>query len=424
LKDLVHVKLTGRALGGELFIVGILAACTEQLSTNVGCPDLCTDQAGGIETVTIDPVVLDTTVSGLLGVGTEAQMLMSNRGDTVDSRVVIRFDSIPARYNKVASDTTTTAISLADSARLRIRIDTTGAKFPGPITIDAYDVDTDAPDSVTSAVAALFIPSRLITSQTFAVADLKDTVDIQLPQAAILAKLGQRMRIGLRARSDAGSVQFRINSVEAGLPEQLYFRVDKDTAIKAINLNPYSTTPADQSLIASSLSDYTLVAKAPPTPPVGVLNVGGLPAQRVYMRFNIPPFLADSAQLVRVSLLLTQRPDVAIDAKDTMRIVAHVSLAAQAITDVSRAALITAQTTLDTLKVLPGDSGVKVVEIGPIVGVWRTQTLANTPRAIVLVSSTEGGAPIRAQFFSIEASPDLRPKLRFSYSTRKTRGLP
>jgi hypothetical protein len=417
------VKLTGRALAGVLFIVGILAACTEQLSTNVGCPDLCTDQAGGIETVTIDPVVLDTAVAGLPGLGTEAQMLMANRGDTVDSRVVVRFDSIPARYNKVASDTTTSPITIADSARLRIRIDTAGAKFPGPVTIDAYDVDTDAPDTVTSAVVALFTPARLITSQTFNAADLKDTVDIQLPQAAILAKLGQRMRIGLRARSAAGSVQFRINAVESGLPEQLYFRVDKDTAIKAINLSPYSKTPADQLLLASSLADYTLIAKAPATPP-GVLNVGGLPAQRIYMRFNIPPFLADTAQLVRVSLLLTQRPDRAIDVQDTMRIVAHVSLAAQAITDVSRAALITAQTTLDTLKVLPGDSGVKLVEIGPIFGVWRTQTLANTPRAIVLVSSNEGATALRALFFSIEAAPDLRPKLRISYSTRKTRGLP
>ncbi|HVD60145.1 MAG TPA: hypothetical protein VNC11_04675, partial [Gemmatimonadaceae bacterium] len=129
------MKLTGRALAGVLFIVGILAACTEQLSTNVGCPDLCTDQAGGIETVTIDPVVLDTAVAGLPGLGTEAQMLMANRGDTVDSRVVVRFDSIPARYNKVATDTTTSPITIADSARLRIRIDTAGAKFPGPVTI-------------------------------------------------------------------------------------------------------------------------------------------------------------------------------------------------------------------------------------------------------------------------------------------------
>jgi hypothetical protein len=420
----VHVKSAGLGLAGVLAIVSIITACTEQLSTNVGCPDLCTDQEGGIETVTIDPVVLDTTVSGLLGLGTERAMLIATRGDTVDSRVVIRFDSIPARYNKVITDTTTTAITRADSVRLRVRLDTVGAKFPGPVTIEAYDVDTDAPDSVTSAVAALFVPSRFIASKTYAVADLKDTLDLQLPESAILSRLGKRMRIGLRAFSTAGSTQFRINAVESGLTEQLYFRVDADTSIKAISLSPYSKTPADQATIASSLSDYTLVVKAPALTASNALSIGGLPAKRSYMRFNIPPFLSDTAQLVRASLLLTQIPDRAVDPKDTMNIIAHVSLAAKAITDIGRAALITAQQSLDTLKVVPGDSGVKVLEVGQILGLWRTQTLEQTPRAIVLVSGTEGETPLRALFFSIEAAPQLRPRLRISYSTRKTRGLP
>jgi hypothetical protein len=404
--------------------ISILSACTEQLSTSVGCPELCTDQEGGIETVTIDPVVLDTTVSGTLGLGTERAMLIATRGDTVDSRVVIRFDSIPARYTKSLNDTTTFPITRADSVRLRVRLDTVGAKIPGPVTIEAYDVNTDAPDTVTSAVAALFVPSRLIASQTYAAKDLKDTLDLKIPEAAILSRLGQRMRIGLRAFSTAGSVQFRINAVESGLPEQLYYRVDQDTSIKAISLSPYSKTPTDQLTIAGSLSDYTLVVKSPPGAGAASLNVGGLPAQRAYMRFNIPPFLADTAQLVRATLLLTQIPDRSVGATDSMRIVAHVSLAAKAVADIGRAALITAQTSLDTLKVVPGDSGLKSLEVGPIIGLWRTQTLEQTPRAIVLVSSTEGETPLRAIFFSIEAAPNLRPRLRISYSTRKTRGLP
>jgi hypothetical protein len=411
-------------LAGVLALVSLLTACTEQLTTSVGCPDLCTDQEGGIETVTIDPVVLDTTVSGILGVGTERAMLIATRGDTLDSRVVIRFDSIPARYTKATTDTTTFPITRADSVRLRVRLDTVGAKLPGPVTIEAYDVDTDAPDSVTSAVAALFVPGRFIASKTYAVAELKDTLDLPLPESAILARRGQRMRIGLRAFSTAGSVQFRINAVESGLTEQLYFRVDPDTSIKAIALNPYSKTPADQSIIASSLADYSLVVKSPPAPGVTALNIGGLPAKRAYLRFNIPPFLADTAQLVRATLLLTQIPDRTVDAKDTMNIIAHVSLAAKAITDIGRAALITAQTSRDTLKVVPGDSGVKSLEVGQIIGLWRTQTLEQTPRAIVLVSSTESQTPLRALFFSIEAAPQLRPRLRISYSTRKTRGLP
>jgi hypothetical protein len=414
----------GVRFAGVLSIISIVAACTESLETNVGCPDLCSNQSGGIETITIDPVVLDTTVSALAGQGTENSMLIATRGDTVDSRAVIRFDSIPARYTKTTVDTATTAITTVDSARIRFRIDTTGAKFPGPVTIEAYDVNTDAPDSVVAAVVALFTPDRLITSKTFAVADLKDTVTIELPPSAILSRLGQRLRIGLRAVSPAGSVQFRIWAVESGLAEQIYFRAEPDTLVRPIQLAPYSKTPANQPAIASSLSDYTVLVKGPAPAPPGSLDVGGLPARRVYMRFNVPAFISDTAEIIRASLLMTQRPDRTVDPKDTVRIVAHVSLATVAVTDLTRAAQITAQTSLDTLRVAPGDSGVKLLEVAQIIGLWRTQKVAQTPRAMVLVSGTEGQAPLRAIFFSMEAAPELRPRLRISYSTRKTSGLP
>jgi hypothetical protein len=420
----VRLIPAGLRLAGVLSIISIVAACTESLDTNVGCPDLCSNQSGGIETITIDPVVLDTAVSALAGQGTENSMLVATRGDTVDSRAVIRFDSIPARYTKLTADTATTAITTVDSARIRFRIDTTGAKFPGPVTIEAYDVNTDAPDSLVAAVAALFTPDRLITSKTFVTDSLKDTVTIELPPSAILSRLGQRLRIGLRARSPAGSVQFRIWAVESGLAEQLYFRADPDTLVKPIQLVPYSKTPANQLEIASSLSDYTVLVRGPAAAPLGALDVGGLPARRVYMRFNVPPFISDTAEIIRASLLLTQIPDRTVDPKDTLRIIAHVSLATKAVTDITRAAQITAQTSLDTLRVAPADSGVKVLEVAQIIGLWRTQKVDQTPRAVVLISGTEGQAPVRAIFFSIEAAPELRPRLRISYSTRKTNGLP
>jgi hypothetical protein len=420
----VPARSAGLRLAGVLFMIAAATACTENLDTSVGCPELCSNQSGSIETVTIDPVVLDTAVSALTGQGTESEMLVATRGDTVDSRAIIRFDSIPVRYQKNPIDTTTTAITIADSARIQFRIDTVGAKFPGPVTIEAYDVNSDAPDSLISAVTALFTPDRLITSRTFEKDSLKDTVKFALPPSAILSRLGGRMRIGLRATSSAGSVQFRIFAVESGLTELLYFRVDPDTSIKAIQLSPRSKTPENQPDIATHLSDYSALVKGPPPSPAGVLDVGGLPARRIYMRFNVPSFIADTAQIIRASLIMTQRPDRSVDPKDTVRIIAHVSLAAKAVTDIARAAQITAQTSVDTLKAAPGDSGQKLIEIAQIINLWRTQKVDQTPRAVVLVSGSEGSAPLRALFFSIEAAPELRPRLRISYSTRKSRGLP
>jgi hypothetical protein len=120
---------------------------------------------------------------------------------------------------------------------------------------------------------------------------------------------------------------------------------------------PSSKTPTNQATIAFSLSDYSLLVSGPPPGPPEALNVGGLPARRVYMRFEVPKFIADTAQIVRATLLLTQRPDASAEVGDTVRVLANVSLAAKSVTDLSRAAQITAGTTLDTLKISPADSG-------------------------------------------------------------------
>lgn len=417
--------ISGRLkLAGLLIVTAVLAACTEKLDNSAGCPILCPAQGSGIETVTIDAVSLDSTVSALTGQGTETSLLLATRGDTLDARAVIRFDSIPGRYRRVATDTTTTAITTVDSVMLRIRVDTVDAKLPGALTLDLYDVDSSEPDSAVAEIAALFVPSRLITSATFEKTALKDTVFVTLPQSAILSRLDGRLRIGIRARS-TGSVQVRLRSEEgSGTPTQLSFRVSPDTAIAKIVLNPFSRTPADQPALASSLADYTLLVRGTATGPSTGLNVGGLPARRVYMRFNIPSFLVDSVDVVRATLLLTQIANPGLDPTDTVRIVPHVSLATIAVIDVAKASQITAIANTDTLSITPGSSGVQTVEVPSVMNLWRVQKADETPRAIVLISLNEGDSPLEARFHPAEAAPELRPRLRISYSARKPTGLP
>lgn len=419
--ELISARLR---LAGLVILTAIAAACTEKLDNSAGCPILCPDQGGQIETITIDPVSLDSTVSALTGQGTEASLLLATRGDTVDSRAIIRFDSIPARFSRPGSDTTTTAITTVDSAFLHLRVDTIGAKIPGPLTLDLYDVNSDAPDSAVAPIAALFTPDRLIASATYEKTALKDTILVAIPPAAILARKGGPMRIGIRARSTQ-SVEVRLLSQEgAGNPSLLSFRVSLDTTIAKVSLTPYSKTPANQTVLAGSLADYTLLVKGSPAGPPGSLNIGGLPARRVYMRFNIPAFLVDSVDVVRATLLLTQIPNPGLDATDTVRIIPHISLAATAVTDVAKAAQITAVANTDTLRVQPGGSGVRSVELASVVALWRLQKIEDTPRALVLLSTQEGVSPLEARFYSIEASPDRRPRLRISYSARKSTGLP
>ena len=419
--ELISARLK---LAGMVILTVLSAACAEKLDNSAGCPILCPDQGGQIETITIDAVSLDSTVSALTGQGTETTLLLANRGDTLDSRAVIRFDSIPLRYTKPGSDTTTFSISTADSVILRMLVDTAGGKVPGPLTLDLYDVNSDAADSAVASVAALFRSDRLIASSTFAKTELKDTIRVTLPSSAILSRKGGRLRIGVRARS-TGSVQVRLRSQEGAVtPTQLSFRVAADTTIPRIVLFPYSKTPTDQSVLAVSLADYTLLVRGTPSGPATALNIGGLPASRVYMRFNIPAFLIDSVDLIRATLLLTQISNPGLDATDTISIVPHVSLAGTAVTDIAKASQITVVADVDTLRVQPIGSGLKALEVATVVAVWRQQKVADTPRAIVLLSTREGQSPLEGRFYSVEATPDRRPRLRISYSARKSTGLP
>jgi hypothetical protein len=287
-------------------------------------------------------------------------------------------------------------------------------------------VNSDAADSLVAPVAALFTPARLIASTTLSRDSViaKDTVKIAIPSDAILSRKGGPMRIGIRARGPE-SVQLKLWSIEgAGSPSLLSFRVSPDTTIAKVQLAPYSKTPADNPSAALSYEDYTLLVRGTATGSPQLLNIGGLPARRVYMRFDIPAKLTDSVDVIRATLLLNQIANPSIDPGDTVRIVPQVSLAGIVVTDIAKASQITVAASSDTLKVTPGGSGQKLLEIASVLSLWRTQKASDTPRALILISTQEGSSPLEARFYGNQAAAGLRPQLRISYSTRKATGLP
>lgn len=418
--ELISTRLK---LAGLVLLTVAIAACTENLDNSIGCPLLCVDQQAGVETVTLDVVTFDSTVSSSIPVGTELSLLLATRGDSIDSRAIIRFDSIPATYTKSGS-TTALDITTVDSALLHLRVDTVGGRIPDQVTLDIYDVNSDAADSLIAPIAALFTPARLIGSQTYAKAALKDSITFAFSPSAILSRKGGPMRLGIRARANQ-SVQLKLRSNEfGGSPTTLTYRVSPDTTVAKVVLAPFSKTPVDQPDRAVALADYTLLVKGTATGRAIDLNVGGLPARRVYMRFNVPAFITDSVDIIRASLLLTQIPNNQIDANDTVFIVPHVVLATEVVTDILRASKIIAAANLDTLKVRPGASGVATLEIAQVLALWRSTIATTTPRAIVLLSSKEGESPLEARFYSLEGTAAQKPKLRITYSTRKSKGLP
>ena len=409
------------ALGAALFFS--LSSCSENLDSSGVCDVLCPPIGGAVKTDTLEAVVLDTTVQSLSGLGTEPALLLANRGDTLDTRVVIRFDSLPAKF--APKGDTARPITSVDSAYILLRLDTLSIKGSDVVTIEAYDVDTTANDTSTADVLALFRPDRFISSQTFARAQLTDSLKYFIDNATVLAKLqnGQHLRVGLRATGTSSS-QLTFASSEGALPPVLFFRATPDTATGPLSVTELSKTPTNESIVAQHLMDYTIIAKSPPEAPPSVLSVGGLPPRRVYVKFDIPSKYTDSSTVVRATLLLNQIANPSLDPGDTIRVVPQVVLAGKAVTDASKAAQIIANISADTLKITAGHGGGIDVELAAAFTLWRTQKPDTLPRAIVLKSNIEGVSPIELRFSSSEDISALRPRLRISYTTRVPLGLP
>src|SRR4051812_26856880 len=117
-------------VGVMLSAVVVLAGCTEKLDSSVGGPIACLDSETQIITDTLpEAVTLDQTVSAIAGLGTEQLMLLASRGDSLDTRLILRYDTLPQSYTRNAVLDTITAV---DSAFLRFTFDSTAKTVTSP----------------------------------------------------------------------------------------------------------------------------------------------------------------------------------------------------------------------------------------------------------------------------------------------------
>jgi hypothetical protein len=422
----VSDRILRGALGATLCLA--LGACSEQVTSSLGCPELCSDQSATLrDTVLVGAVVLDTTFTGFPLLGSTRDVAFVARGDTADVRLITRFDTLPNTFLPLAPQPDS-LIARIDSAAYIFRVDTTFEKPKVPITIEAFDVDTTAADTVPTTLLPLFRADRQIGSATFQPADVKDTLKVPLNNAAVLAKVrsGAHLRIGLRMRAGASTTLLVAGNAYS---PRVRFRVSADTAVKPDTIFPVSNTPTTDASIASSLLFYPLhAAGVLARPPQDRLAVGGIGGARVYMRFDIPPIVLDSVQVIRAALQITQRPSrYAGGNQDTLTIVTHAVIAGPSVTDVYTASQFLGSPLnfpVDTLRLIPRDSGLKSLELVRIVRAWRIVGTTRTPRAIVLRVPQEGLRAGEVNFFSVDGPVAVRPRLRLTYVPRRGFGLP
>lgn len=429
-RSLLQMNLHSRALVLVGFVAAVtVAACGEKLDAGAACPLLCPQQSVELKDTIIYAVAVDSTVKGFPRIGEENELLLAARGDTLETRVMLRFDTLLQTYSH-ATAPADSFITSVDSARLRVVLDTftipsTPTKPTTPVTIELYDVDA-ATDTVASALLPLFTAGRLLGSKTFAPESLLDTLQVPVRNDVVLDRItrGTRLRIGMRLVSTV-STQLRVFAAGGNAPV-LRFKPAADTTL---TVSLISKTPADSTLTAlrSLLSDFVIVAKELPGLPPNTIGVGGLPARRTYMRFNLPESILDSATIVRASLLLVQAPRRTSPSRGDSVAVYPVPLTAGTpLTDIDR--LITfAGTTAgvgDSLRLVPSDSGARRLELVNLVRIWQTTKADQTQRAIVLRVASEALNPSELVFFSSRAGDALRPRLQLTYVPRVNLGLP
>ena len=407
-------------------------ACDEQLNGGIACPALCPGQQVAMRETTFFAVDLDTSIAGYPSLGAELEFYVTTLGDTLETAAALRFDSLPTSWRRTNDPNDSALVYVDTGSHVLLTIARRDSLLLGSeTTVELYDIDMNgAEDTDPQAVAAAFTPGRLLS--TITVDSLKDTLHIPIDPAFVLARIQDtfprnRIRLGVRV-AQAGLPQLRIISTNGAGAAQLSFRPSPDTVstVPLIRNEPFSRVPFEPFLKAD-MADYLVVIRGSPAPPAGVFRVGGLPARRAYLRFNIPAAILDSTDIVRATLFLTQRPSPASPLSSDTIGVGHFGVVSSAnITDLTRALnFIQRLSNRDTLFTTPADSGERAFEMIDWVRVWRGTKPEKSPRAIGLASSDEETKPVEIDFYSIEALPTtVRPRLRLTYLPRSAGPLP
>lgn len=375
-----------------------LAGCTERLVTPGTCPALC--PGGPIEvrdTVLTALPGLDTAFTGYSRAASASSLLLSSGGTLGDTRALIRFlrrgdsvfagdslkpfttDSVVLSLFLQARDTTVTGLKV-DLYRLPATFDslTSFAELDAAMTAEAFLKTIDIPNAARNGrITAVFTGSEL---DQFAYAPADST----------------RLVLGLRLRADAPAGVY-LGGISAGDATPLYLTyTDVEIADTALQ-KPVLQRGVDQNLTLFSVS-------APVDP--DLLLVGGNPAYRALIRFEMPAYLRDSATIIRATLELTpDRPIVGIPG-DSARVDARAVLA-----DFGAKSVVHPQRT-PSAWITPGTDTLQL-DVVSLVTLWQGDDPA--PSVIRVSLGQEHSSFLMPAFRSTRSAGGTPPRLRITY---------
>lgn len=405
---------------------GAVGACSESLEGGAACPALCPSREESFRDTTFDAVVLDTSLAGYPVFGLSATLLLANRPDTLVTRGVLRFDNLATSYQPNRTGALD-SITTVDSVFLVLPLDATGRRGGSEVSLEVFDVDTTASDSVAAVVGSLFRTDRFVGAATVIPDSTGDTLRVALSRSVLEQKIANRARLRLGLRLRGGNGQLRLNAfILGGGAPTLRFDPATDTTYAPITIGTATLIPNAPSDVNLAYQVYGLTDIGSPGLTPGTLIVGGLPAYRTYLRFNVPARIADSSTIVRADLLLTQQRSTFANAGDPVTIVPLVPTSTDLVTDLRRVLDLAAEggfAGVDTTRLIPGDSGTRSINVLSLARNWRALPV-NVPRAIAFRIGLEGAQPAELRFFNSSAPAAVRPRLRITYLPRAEFALP
>jgi hypothetical protein len=430
------------------------AACSEHLNGGAACavPALCPGQnlPRMDTTFRVDHLspVYDTTVASFPLLGEEGTLLLANIPHRADVRGILRFDSL-ANYYAHTVDTTTTNLypKVAHDALLLFAINRSSViatRGSDQIQFLVYDVDTTADTTVSVLSSRFTAPHLLGASAPFLASalhnavtgDSLDTIRVHLDTAAFLAKVrgDRKLRLGIVAsvpNSRSDGVRLTISTLSVPIVRYIG-SLDSlkkiDTTYFRITSNLRSVTPVTDPTLLNRLAHYPLIVQGAMADSVDALNIGGIPARRIYLKFTLPAGIIDTANVLRATLLLHPRPQPFQLPGDTIVLYPDPVVSSNKVKTAAEATNFIVSNTiysLDSVKVAPSANSVVALDFGNAVKNWQNISDTLNTRALVLRILLEGGTPLEASFWSSFASDtSLRPHVRLQYVKRSSFGVP
>ena len=390
----------GRLLALGLFVG--LAACEEELTVPGQCPEFCPPGLPELLEVVIPAQpASDTAFVGYVGLSSPAALLVSDGLPAGEARAWYRFPKRPDSITVRDSLNFYTVDSVAFEINLIVRdtlvLDLSLLVHRVPLTWDTLTsfAEVDAALTDETVLDTLPVPDTLRTGP------LRLVVSGDALDKLVLDKAdSNKLAIGLQVRGAVGT-GVRLGSV-AGTSGAARFITYAhvpvtDTAIQKQTINLTADTNA-------------YVFEPARTVDPDLLYLGGLPAARTIVRFQVPAFVLDSAEVVRATLELTPAQEVNGLPNDIA------SLEARTVT-ADLGAKSTPTFTLRALTNLPtGTSGVIGADVLPILNGWRAP--ARLPQMLYLSITPEAGSFHMPVFRSTRSPEGGGPQLRIAYMRR------